>query len=348
MNEKADIKNMELAELTAFLTELGEKSFRAKQIFAWIYRGARDFSEMTDLSAALRESLAERAEIRGAEILRVQKSESDGTRKYLFGLKDGNAVESVFMKYRHGSSVCVSSQAGCRMGCRFCASGINGLVRNLTAGEIADQLIAIRRDTGERIGSVVIMGTGEPFDNYDQLCRFLRMIHTKEGLNLSFRSITVSTCGLVPKIRRFTEEFPQVNLAISLHASNGEDRSRLMPVNDSFPMDELLAACREHERKTGRRVTFEYTLVNGTNDRRENAEELAESLRGTLCHVNLIPLNQFKETGLAGTDRKSAEQFRQILVRRGIPATVRRELGSDIDAACGQLRLEEAKKENRE
>lgn len=348
MNEKADIKNMELAELTSFLTELGEKPFRAKQIYAWLYRGVREFSEMTDLSAALREKLELRAEIRSAEILRIQKSKKDGTRKYLFGLSDGNAVESVFMKYQYGNSVCVSSQAGCRMGCRFCASGINGLVRNLTAGEIADQIISIERDTGERIGNVVIMGTGEPLDNYQQLCRFLRMIHAKEGLNLSLRSITVSTCGLVPKIRQFAEDFPQVNLAISLHASNGVDRSRLMPVNDSYPMDELLAACRDHERKTGRRITFEYTLVKGVNDRRENAEELVAALKGTLCHVNLIPLNQVKETGLAGTDRKSAEQFREILERRGIPATVRRELGSDIDAACGQLRLEEAKKENLE
>ena len=337
--EKINLKSLDQNELQVLLKEMGEPTFRAKQIFAWIYRGVSSTDEMTDLSKDLREKLAERAEIGELHILRRQVSDHDGTRKYLFGLEDGNAIETVFMKYKHGNSICVSSQAGCRMGCRFCASGMAGLARNLSAWEMADQILQVQKDAGERVSNVVIMGTGEPFDNYEQLSRFLRLIHEKNGLNLGYRSITVSTCGVIPGIRRFGEEFPQVNLAISLHASNDTTRRELMPVNRSYPMAQLLEVCRSHAEKTGRRVTFEYTLVSGVNDGEKQAEELAGVLSGMLCHVNLIPLNAVKEKAFRGSSKDYARRFQAALERRGIPATIRRELGGDIDAACGQLRL---------
>ena len=312
---KTDLKSLTVRELEQYLTGLGEKKFRAKQIFSWIYKGAENFDQMTDLSKELRKKLEENAEIKMLEILKVQSSEKDGTRKYLFRLEDGNSIESVFMKYKFGNTVCISSQAGCRMGCEFCASAINGLQRNLTAGEMADQIISIERDTGEKIGNVVVMGTGEPFDNYENLGRFIDNIHERDGLGLGMRSITVSTCGLIPKMTEFAKDFPQVNLAVSLHAPNDTVRNRLMPVSRRYPMNELLAACGRH------------------------ADELATKLRGINCHVNLIPLNRVAESGLDGTERSDAERFRERLEKRGIQVTIRRELGSDIDAACGQLRL---------
>lgn len=336
---KADLKSLTVGELEQYLTGLGEKKFRAKQVFSWIYKGVENFDEMTDLSKELRKKLEEDAEIKKLQILKVQSSAKDGTRKYLFGLEDGNSIESVFMKYKFGNTVCISSQAGCRMGCGFCASAINGLQRNLTAGEMADQIISIERDTGEKIGNVVVMGTGEPFDNYENLGRFINNIHEKDGLGIGMRSITVSTCGLIPKMLEFAKDFPQVNLAVSLHASNDAARNKLMPVSKRYPMDELLAACSRHIQATGRRITFEYALIKGINDSDRNADELALKLRGINCHVNLIPLNRVAETGLAGTERSDAERFRERLEKRGIQVTVRRELGSDIDAACGQLRL---------
>jgi 23S rRNA (adenine2503-C2)-methyltransferase len=336
---KTNLKNLSIKEMELFLESLGEKKFRAKQIFSWIYKGADSFEEMTDLSKDLRSKLEEHAEIKKLSILKVQNSEKDGTRKYLFGLDDGNSIEAVFMKYKFGNTVCISSQAGCRMGCSFCASAINGLQRDLTAGEMADQIISIEKDTGEKVGNVVIMGTGEPLDNYENLSGFLRNIHEKDGLNLGMRSITVSTCGLIPKMMEIAEDFPQINLAVSLHAPNDTVRSRLMPISKRYPMNELLEACRQHIEKTGRRITFEYALVQEVNDSDGNAEALAAKLRGINCHVNLIPLNRVDETGFSGSDRKDAERFRDILERRGIQVTIRRELGSDIDAACGQLRL---------
>lgn len=339
--DKINISNMTLEELERFLAEASQPKFRAKQIFSWIYRGAASFDEMTNLSKELRTELSEKAFLEKLEIRKVQISQKDGTRKYLFALRDGNAIESVYMKYKHGNSVCVSSQAGCRMGCKFCASTIGGLSRGLEASEIAGQVIAIERETGTRISNIVVMGTGEPFDNYENLSRFIRLVHAKEGLNLSLRSITVSTCGIVPKIRQFGRDFPQVNLAISLHAVNDEERSALMPVNQSYPMAELLAVCREHGELTGRRVTYEYTLVKGVNDSISHAEKLAKLLRGSLCHVNLIPLNEVSENSFKGSEMKRAEEFRSVLEKRGVPATVRRELGGDISAACGQLRLNE-------
>lgn len=336
---REDLKSLSIKELEHYLEKLGEKKFRAKQVFSWIYKGADSFGDMTDLSRELRQKLEENAEIKRLQILKVQHSEKDGTRKYLFGLEDGNSIESVFMKYKFGNTVCISSQAGCRMGCTFCASGINGLQRNLTAGEMADQILSIEKNTGEKVGNIVVMGTGEPLDNYENLSGFIENIHEKNGLNIGMRSITVSTCGLVPKMLEIAKDFSQINLAVSLHAPNDVIRNKLMPVSRRYPMEDLLKACRQHVAMTGRRITFEYALVKGVNDSDGNAEELAAKLRGINCHVNLIPLNRVAETGLFSTERTNAERFLGILEKRGIQVTIRRELGSDIDAACGQLRL---------
>ena len=334
-----NLLDLELNKLEELLVSMGEPKFRAKQVFGWLYKGAGSFDEMTNVPAALRQKLAEFCEIGLPEVMQVQQSKIDGTRKYLFGLKDGNAIESVFMKYKFGNSICVSSQVGCRMGCKFCASTLGGLLRNLTPGEIAGQILAAEKDTGERISHVVVMGTGEPFDNYDNVAAFIRLINDKNGLNIGMRNITVSTCGVVPMISRFGEDFPQVNLAISLHATNNEARSAMMPVNKAYPMEQLIEACRAYGQATSRRVTFEYTLVKGVNDGPKDAEALAKVLRGMLCHVNLIPLNVVNETGFETSSRASALEFQRILESRGVPATIRRELGDDIDAACGQLRL---------
>lgn len=336
---KTDIMSLTKKEIESYLEGLGEKKFRAKQIFSWINKGAESFDDMTDLSKELRQKLKDKADLKKLHILKVQHSEKDGTRKYLFGLEDGNSIESVFMKYKFGNTVCISSQAGCRMGCGFCASAVNGLQRNLTAGEMTDQILSIEKDTGEKAGNIVVMGTGEPFDNYENLSGFLINVHDKDGLFIGMRSITVSTCGLISKMDEFAKDFPQVNLAVSLHAPNDAIRNKIMPISRRHSMDELLKACRRHVEMTGRRITFEYALIKGLNDSDGSAEELASRLKGINCHVNLIPLNRVAETGLSGTERLEAERFRQLLEKRGIQATVRRELGSDIDAACGQLRL---------
>ena len=334
-----NLRNLQLKEMEGFIKSLGEPAFRAKQVFSWIYKGVTDFDDMANVPKSLREKLTEQAYIGRLKILKVQKSKTDGTRKYLYELEDGNRIESVFMKYKYGNSICVSSQAGCRMGCKFCASTRNGLERNLTAGEILSQLMEAEADTGEKIGHIVIMGTGEPFDNFDNVAAFLRIVNDKNGLNIGMRNITVSTCGLVPMIERFGDEFPQVNLAISLHGTTNEIRGGMMPVNNKYPIEVLIAACKEYTEKTGRRITFEYTMVNGVNDSDADADRLAGLLRGMLCHVNLIPLNKVAESGFDTVSRKRAGEFAEILEKRGIPATVRRELGADIDAACGQLRL---------
>lgn len=334
-----NLKNMEIAELQSFFESIGEKKFRGKQVFSWIYKGATEFEEMHNLPKTLIEKLKKEAYISNLDTVTVQESKTDGTKKYLFQLEDGNRIESVFMKYKYGNTLCVSSQAGCRMGCRFCASTLDGLQRNLTAGEIADEIISVQRHTGEKIGHVVVMGTGEPFDNYDNIAKFIRLINHKEGLNIGMRNITVSTCGIVPKIKTFAEDFPQVNLAISLHAPNDEIRSSMMPINNSYGIDELLKACREYTEITSRRITFEYTLVDGKNDGEKQIDMLAQKLKGMLCHVNLIPLNKVVESGLEASTRNRAQKIAKYLEDRGIPATVRRELGSDIDGACGQLRL---------
>lgn len=330
---------MTIEEMMSFAAELGEAPFRGKQLFRWINRGIRDFSQMTDFSKALREKLDTAACVEGVEILHQQHDRKDGTRKFLYGLHDGNAVEGVFMKYRYGNSLCVSSQVGCRMGCRFCASALSGFVRNLTAGEMLDQVMAAERYTGETISHIVVMGMGEPFDNYDNLKKFLQIIHHKDGRNLSFRNITVSTSGIIPVMKQFAEDFPQVNLAISLHRLDDRGRSEIMPINRKYPVDELLEAAGEYAEKTGRRVTFEYTLIRGENDSKDDLKLLIEKLNGLLCHVNLIPLNKVDETGYKGSSRKWAEEMASELAGSGIAATVRRELGSEIDGACGQLRL---------
>ena len=337
---KTDIKSMTVAELEQLLGNIGEKKYRATQIFRWISVGVCEFDEMTNLPKDLREKLKEIAFIERLEKQKLQISAKDGTRKYLFRLRSGNAIESVFLKYNYGNSVCISSQAGCRMGCSFCASSIGGTCENLSPAEMLDQIISIRKDTDEPIGNAVIMGTGEPFDNFANMCRFLEIVHAKEGINMSFRAITVSTCGIIPKIRDFGKAFPQVNLAVSLHAPNDEIRSRLMPINKKYPMEELLEACRKYTRDTGRRISFEYVLIKGVNDNRSHAEVLAGKLRGMLCYVNLIPLNPVREREYAAGDRQSAVTFHRILTKNGVETTIRRELGTDIDGACGQLRLQ--------
>lgn len=336
---KTNLKNMTIHELEIFFKNLDEKKFRAKQVYSWLYKGTYSFDEMSDLSKSLREKLDEVATIEKLSIIRVQTSNKDGTRKYLFGLFDGNSIESVFMKYKFGNSICISSQAGCRMGCNFCASSINGLQRNLNASEMVDQILAVEKDTGERISNVVVMGTGEPLDNYENLAKFIQLIHSIEGLNIGLRNITVSTCGIIPKINELARDYPQVNLAISLHAPNDKIRNQLMPISKRYDINELITACKKYIEITGRRITFEYALIKGVNDSLKNAEELASKLRGMICHVNLIPLNKVEETELKGTERMEVERFKDYLEKKGIEVTIRRELGSDIDAACGQLRL---------
>lgn len=332
-----DIKSMDSEELSALARRLGAPAFRGREIFKWIAGGVNDFSEMSNLPKQLRDRLAEIANLRLLEIENVQIS-SDGTRKYLFRLSDGNYIESVFMKYRYGNSICVSSQVGCRMGCTFCASALSGYVRDLRAGEMLDQILQVSKDTGEYIGNVVVMGIGEPFDNYDNLSKFLRLANAETGLNLGMRNITVSTCGIAPKIFKFAEDFPQVNLAISLHRADECQRSALMPINRSYPLSELMEACRYHTNKTHRRITFEYALIAGETDTEECASELIKLLKGMLCHVNLIPLNEVKEVGKIPSARGRITAFAKKLEQGGINTTVRRSLGSDISAACGQLR----------
>ena len=338
-----NLKGLTIEELQEFFLEIGEKKFRAKQVYEWIYKGALSFDEMTNLSKDLRDKLKENAYISNLDIEVVQQSKTDGTRKYLFGLGDGNAIESVFMKYKYGNSLCVSSQAGCRMGCKFCASTLGGLKRNLEAFEIVDEILAVERETGEKINHIVVMGTGEPFDNYENLSKFIKIINSKEGLNIGMRNITVSTCGLVPMILKFADDFPQVNLAISLHGPNDDIRGSMMPINNRYSVRELIDACKTYVSKTNRRITFEYTLVADKNDSKENINQLIGLLRGINCHVNLIPLNKVTESGLNSSTRKNAEDIARRLEGAGITATVRRELGADIDAACGQLRLNKNK-----
>ncbi|MGI6211225.1 MAG: 23S rRNA (adenine(2503)-C(2))-methyltransferase RlmN [Anaerovoracaceae bacterium] len=335
---KKDLRNMTPEELEELALSMGQKKYRGVQLLEWIYKGTTDFREMKNLPGIFLSDLERECTLGSLTVLRCQISKKDGTRKYLFGLPDGNAVESVFMKYRYGNSVCISSQAGCRMGCAFCASGIDGLVRGLTAGEMVSQVLDVARETGEPVRHVVVMGTGEPFDNYDELARFLRILHAERGAGFSWRNITVSTCGLIPGIRRFSKEFPEVGLAVSLHAPSDEIRRRIMPVANAYPIGDLLEACRDYTEKTHRRITFEYALIRGVNDSSGDIEALAGILRGMLCHVNLIPLNEVRETGLATSGVRGARRAAEILERAGIPVTVRRQLGSDIDGACGQLR----------
>ena len=339
MSERVDLRSMTLNELKDFASSTRVPAFRGAQIFDWIYKGKKSFREMNNLPEALRYELEDKAYLEKLNIRTVQKSKLDGTCKYLLELSDGNTIECVFMKYKFGNSICVSSQAGCRMGCRFCASTIKGLARNLTAGEMVSQIMAAQEDTGEKIGHIVVMGSGEPFDNYENLSKFLKIVNEPKGLGIGMRNITVSTCGIVPMILRFAEDFNQVNLAISLHASSDEDRSAIMPINNRYSIKDVLKACDEYTEKTNRRITYEYTLVSGVNDSVQSAKRLAGLLKGKLCHVNLIPLNEVKDSGFVTVSESKAFEFQKALEEAGIPATIRRELGDDIDAACGQLRL---------
>ena len=334
-----DIKSLTLDELTKEMEAIGEKKFRAAQIYSWMHeRLADDFDQMTNLSKNLREKLKENYELTRLELVQVQTSKIDGTSKFLFRLSDGNVIESVLMKYHHGNSVCISSQVGCRMGCRFCASTLDGLERGLKPSEMLDQIYRIQTITGERVSNIVVMGSGEPMDNYDNVVRFIRLISNEKGLNISQRNLTISTCGIVPGIKKFAEEGLQVTLALSLHAPNDEVRKTLMPIANSFKLKDVLEACHYYFEKTGRRLTFEYSLVKGVNDNLEEAKALTELIKDQHGHVNLIPVNPIKERDYVQSDRKAIEQFKNYLEKHGINATVRREMGRDIGGACGQLR----------
>lgn len=334
-----DIKSLSLDELKTEVVKLGEKPYRAKQLYEWMHvKLARSYGEMTNLPKDLREKLSEDYEYISLKEVTVQISGLDGTKKYLFELADGNLVESVWMQYHHGNSVCISSQVGCRMGCRFCASTLDGLERNLTPSEMLDQIYAISRSTGERVSNVVVMGTGEPLDNYDNLLRFIHMVTDENGLNISQRNITVSTCGIVEYMKRLADQKLQITLALSLHGSTQEKRRELMPVANRYDISEVIDACRYYFDQTGRRVTFEYSLVGGVNDTDEDAENLCRLIDGLNCHVNLIPVNPIKERDYVGSERKDVLRFQKKLEKRHINATIRREMGRDIDGACGQLR----------
>ncbi len=338
MVEKKDLLELEAEELKNEITALGEKAFRAQQIWKWLYSGELDFQGMSNLPKNLRDLLSERYKTGGLKIRKKLTSRVDGTRKYLFELDDGNIIEGVLMQYHYGYSACLSTQVGCKMGCSFCASSPLGYIRNLTIGEMLAQILCMIHDLNDRISHVVLMGIGEPFDNYDNVVGFLRRINREDTLNISFRKMTVSTCGIVPGILRFAREGFPVNLSVSLHAPNDAIRTQTMPVARRWPMEELLAACNEYARLTSRRVTYEYALIKDVNDAPHHAEELAAKLKNTLSHVNLIPVNKVEGTGYDKSSRERIETFRSILERKGIAVTVRRELGSDIMAACGQLR----------
>ena len=337
--EKFDLKSADYDSLCAYMTQMGEKKFRATQLYEWMHvRHVTSIDEMTNLSKKLREQLKEQCTFTVLKPLDVQISRQDGTRKYLFGLADGTMIESVLMRYKHGNSVCISSQAGCRMGCRFCASTLDGLARSLTPAEMLEQIYRIGCDIGERISNVVVMGSGEPLDNYDNLLVFTRMLTDTYGLNVSQRNLTVSTCGLVPRIRELADLKLQITLALSLHASSQEKRKELMPIANKYELSDVMDACDYYFSQTGRRVTFEYSLVGGVNDTDADVEGLCRMLKGKNCHINLIPVNPIKERDFVQSERAVVEAFRQKLEKNGINATVRREMGRDIDGACGQLR----------
>ncbi|WP_455502639.1 23S rRNA (adenine(2503)-C(2))-methyltransferase RlmN [Blautia sp.] len=333
-----DIKSMNKEELKNLMTELGEKPFRAKQIYSWLHEHlVTSYEEMGNIPGKLKEKL-KAYPIVALEMVDEQISAIDGTRKYLFRLSDGNVIESVLMRYKHGNSVCISSQVGCKMGCRFCASTIGGWTRNLLPSEMLDQIYRIQSITGERVSNVVVMGTGEPMDNYDNIVRFVHLLSDEGGLNISQRNITVSTCGIVPKIYELAKEKLQITLALSLHAPNDEKRRELMPIAQRYSMDEVLDACRNYFQETGRRITFEYSLVAGVNDSDEDARELSSRIHDINCHVNLIPVNPIKERSYRRSTHLAVENFKIKLEKCGINVTIRREMGSDIDGACGQLR----------
>ena len=333
-----DLKDFEYAELEKFIVGLGEKKFRAAQIFKWLHEGVTSYDEMTDISKSLREKLKEVSYVSTLEIECKLVSKIDGTVKYLFRLPDGNCIESVVMRYHHGLTICISSQIGCRMGCRFCASTIGGLYRSLTAGEILNQVLFAQKDMGERISNIVLMGIGEPLDNYDNVVKFLHNVNHEKGINIGLRHITLSTCGVVPGIYRLADEDMPITLTISLHAPNDEIRDSIMPINHKYKIDELLKACKYYKEKTNRRISFEYSLISGVNDSFDNAQELADKIKDLQAHVNLIPVNKVEEREFKKGTKAEINSFLKHLTDCGVNATIRRELGSDISASCGQLR----------
>lgn len=335
---KIDIKCLKLEELKDLIIELGEPKYRAEQIYLFIAKGITNLDEIPNIPKSLKEKLGQKAYISKADIYKKLESSEDETKKYLIELDDGNIVETVLMKYKHGLSICISTQVGCRMGCKFCASTIDGLVRNLTAGEILGQIITVQKDAGERISNIVIMGSGEPFDNMENLEKFFELVHEEKGLNIGYRHITVSTCGLVPQIKRLAELGIPVNLAVSLHQTEQEKRQEIMPVAKSYNLKELIAAANQYSKITKRRVTYEYALISGVNDNEPTALALVKLLKGTLSHVNIIPVNEISENNFKRPNMKKVRAFQEILLKNNIEATIRRELGKDISGACGQLR----------
>ena len=333
-----NLKSMTQPEIGAILKELGEPAFRAKQVFTWLHKGVRSYDEMTNLPKSLREKLAQHYPICAPKVIRKQESQKDGTIKYLWELSDGNCVETVLMRYHYGNTVCISTEVGCRMGCAFCASTLGGLVRRLEPFEMLDQVLFTQVDSGLPVGHIVLMGIGEPLDNFDNVMRFLELVNSPDGMNISMRHISLSTCGLVPGIDRLAEKKLQLTLSVSLHAPTDEIRNTIMPVNKAYPTEELLEACRRYYATTGRRISFEYAMINGVNDTEEAARLLLKRLKGLPAHMNLIPLNHVEESPLKPSTRQAVMRFQRILEEGGIPATVRRTLGGDIDASCGQLR----------
>ena len=333
-----NIKSMTLPELTETVKNLGQPAFRGKQIYTWLHKGARSYDEMTNLPKSLRDALAEQYPIYAPKPVRKQESARDGTIKYLWELSDGNCVETVLMRYHYGNTVCISTEVGCPMGCAFCASTLGGLVRRLEPCEMLDQVLFTQIDSGLPVNHIVLMGIGEPLDNFDNVMRFLELVNSEDGMNISMRHISLSTCGLVPKIDELAKRKLQISLAISLHGPNDEIRDKIMPVNKAYPIDELLAACRRYYEATSRRIHFEYAMIDGVNDRICDAKELLRRMKGLPAHFNLIPLNHVEESPLKPSSKAAVAAFQKCLEEGGITATVRRTLGGDIDASCGQLR----------
>ena len=333
-----NLKSMTQPEIGAVLKELGQPAFRAKQVYTWLHKGVRSYDEMTNLPKGLRDVLSEKYPINAPKVVRKQESQKDGTIKYLWLLSDGNCVETVLMRYNYGNTVCISTEVGCAMGCAFCASTIGGLVRRLEPFEMLDEVLFTQIDSGLPVSRIVLMGIGEPLDNFDNVMRFLELVNSEDGMNISMRHISLSTCGLIPKIDALAAKKLQISLAISLHGPNNEIRSKIMPVNRAYPMEDLLEACRRYFAATGRRIHFEYAMIDGVNDREEDAKEILRRMKGLPAHFNLIPLNHVEESPLKPSNKAAVAKFQKILEDGGITATVRRTLGGDIDASCGQLR----------
>ena len=345
---KEHLRSMTLEELSSVLKELNQPAFRAKQVFTWLHKGVTSCGEMTNLPQSLRDALDEKYPLLPPKVVRKQESQKDGTIKYLWMLSDGNCVETVLMRYHYGNTVCISTEVGCAMGCAFCASTLGGLVRRLEPREMLEQVMFTQIDSGLPISHIVLMGIGEPLDNYDNVLRFLHLVNSEQGMNLSMRHISLSTCGLVPKIDKLAEEKLQLTLSVSLHAPNDTIRNTIMPVNKAYPVDALLDACRRYYQKTGRRISFEYAMIDGVNDTLEAAKELIQKLKGMGAHMNLIPLNHVEESPLKPSSKQAISRFQKLLEDAGIPATVRRSLGGDIDASCGQLRRKYTQSQGKE